>query len=74
MSFGLENAQFQNMMNDIFNLYQEFTIVYIDDVLIFFQSIEQYFKHLRFFHKIIKQNGLVVSLPKQNYFSKKLDF
>ena len=35
--FGLKNAplEFQNIMNDIFNDYTRFSIVYIDDVLIF---------------------------------------
>uniref|UniRef100_A0A9I9D788 Reverse transcriptase domain-containing protein n=1 Tax=Cucumis melo TaxID=3656 RepID=A0A9I9D788_CUCME len=35
MPLGLKNAssEFQKIMNDIFNQYQEFTIVYIDDVL-----------------------------------------
>ena len=61
-------------MNDIFNPYQEFTIVYIDDVLIFSQSIEQHFKHLRIFHKIIKQNGLVVTLSKIKLFQQKIRF
>ena len=37
MPFGLKNApsEFQNIMNDIFNDYTKFSIVYIDDVLIF---------------------------------------
>ena len=39
MPFGLKSApsEFQNIMNDIFNPFSPFTIVYIDDVLIFFQ-------------------------------------
>ena len=42
MPFGLKNApsEFQNMMNEIFNDYTRFSIVYIDDVLIFSNSIE----------------------------------
>ena len=42
MSFGIKNAhcEFQNIMNDIFNDYTKFSIVYIDDVLIFSNSIE----------------------------------
>ena len=38
MSFGLKNApsEFQNIMNDIFTHFTDFSIVYIDDVLIFF--------------------------------------
>ena len=45
MPFDLKNAplEFQRIMNDIFNPYSEFCIVYIDDVLIFSNSIE---KHL----------------------------
>ena len=38
MPFGLKNApsEFQRIMNDIYNPYSEFCIVYIDDVLVFF--------------------------------------
>ena len=32
------------MMNEIFNEYTMFSIVYIDDVLIFSNSIERHFK------------------------------
>jgi hypothetical protein len=48
MPFGLKNApsKFQRIMNDIFNLYLKLYIIYIDDVLIFSNSIEQHFKHL----------------------------
>ncbi|XP_061364817.1 uncharacterized protein LOC133308224, partial [Gastrolobium bilobum] len=51
MPFGLKNApsEFQRIMNDIFNPYSTFTIVYIDDVLVFSQSIDQHFKHLHIF-------------------------
>ena len=42
MPFGLKNApsEFQHIMNDIFNNYTKFTIVYIDDVLVYSNSIE----------------------------------
>ncbi|BBG93113.1 LRR and NB-ARC domains-containing disease resistance protein [Prunus dulcis] len=51
MPFGLKNApsEFQNIMNEIFNTYSHFSIVYIDDVLIFSESIEQHWKHLHTF-------------------------
>ena len=55
-------------MNDIFNPYSKFVIVYIDDVLIFSQNIDQHFKHLQIFIHIIKQNGLTVSKSKINLF------
>ena len=36
MAFGLKNAlsEFQNIMNDIFNSFSHFTIVYINDILV----------------------------------------
>lgn len=48
MPFGLKNApsEFQNIMNDIFNLFMYFIIVCIDDVLVFSETNEQHFKHL----------------------------
>ena len=55
-------------MNDIFNLYSSFSIVYIDDVLLFSDSLEKHFKHLNIFLKIIKKNGSVVSTPKLKLF------
>ena len=61
-------------MNEIFNPYSQFTIVYIDDVLIFSPNLEQHYKHLKFFIKIIKQNGLVLSKTKINLFQTKIRF
>ena len=68
MPFGLYNAhyEFQNMMNDIFNDYTKFYIVYIDDVLIFSNSIEENFKHLKNFQKIVRENGLVINFCNKN--------
>ncbi|KAL2505966.1 putative reverse transcriptase domain [Abeliophyllum distichum] len=62
MPFGLKNApsEFQKIMNDIFNPYQNFSIVYIDDVLIYSDSIEQHVKHLQIFLSIVKKNGLAI--------------
>ena len=48
MPFGLKNApsEFQNIMNDIFTPFTDFSIVYIDDVLIFSKTIDDHWKHL----------------------------
>ena len=59
-------------MNDIFTPSIEFSIVYIDDVLIFSKSIDDHWKHLDIFVKVIKQNGLVVSATKINLFQDKI--
>ena len=61
-------------MNDIFNPYNSFSIVYIDDVLIFSESLEKHFKHLNIFLKIIKKNGLVVSASKLKLFQTQIRF
>lgn len=70
MSFGLKNAplEFQNVMNDVFMHYSQFCIVYIDDVLIFSKTIEQHFKHLHIFYKVVKYHGLVLSKTKMKLF------
>ena len=63
MPFGLKNtpSQFQNIMNDIFNDYTIFSIVYIDDVLIFSKSVEEHFQHLKIFQILVRENGLIIS-------------
>ena len=66
MPFGLKNApsEFQKVMNDIFNPYLNFILVYIDDVLIYSDNLEQHLKHINIFFDITKRNGLVVSTSK----------
>ena len=74
MPFGLKNApsEFQNIMNEIFNSFSSHAIVYIDDVLIFSESLEQHWRRLRAFLHTIKLNGLVVSVPKIKLFQTKV--
>ena len=74
--FGLKNAlsEFQHIINDILNDYFEFSIVYIDDVLIYSKKLDQHFKHLKTFFNVIKRNGLAVSAPKMKLFQTKIQF
>jgi len=76
MPFGLKNApsEFQNIIYDISTLYISFSIVYIDDVLVFSKSIDQHFKHLQIFLHIIEKNGLAVSASKLVLFQTKIRF
>lgn len=62
MSFRLKNAlfEFQNIMNNICNQYSQISIVYLDDVLIYSEDMDQHFKHFHTFLKFVKKNGLVV--------------
>ena len=76
MPFGLKNApsEFQNIVNDIFNSFSHFTIVYIDHVLVYSNSIDEHWKHLYSFLDTIKRNGLVVSAKKIKLFQAKVRF
>ena len=76
MPFGLKNApsEFQRIMNDIYNPFSEFCIVYIDDVLIFSQSIEQHFKHLKTFYLATRKASLAISSSKVSLFQTKVRF
>ena len=55
-------------MNEIFNNYENFIIVYINDVLIFSENIDQHFKHINIFINIIKKNGLAMPPSKISLF------
>ena len=76
MPFELKNAlnEFKNIMNEIFNSFNKFCIIYIDDVLIFSKSIEEHWKHLDSFLGIIKINRSIVSSPKIKLFQTKIWF
>ncbi|KAL3359794.1 hypothetical protein AABB24_016335 [Solanum stoloniferum] len=76
MPFGLKNApsEFQKIMNDIFNPYLDFIIVYIDDILVYSKTLEMHIKHLDIFKKIVIQNGLVISKPKMSLFQTEVRF
>nr|KYP58956.1 polyprotein [Cajanus cajan] len=76
LPFGLKNApsEYQNIMNDIFYPYMKFALVYLYDVLIFSNSINQHIEHLKTFINLVKENGLVVSAKKIKIFSTKIRF
>ena len=76
MPFGLKNApsEFQNIMNDIFNSFNHFTIVYIDNILVYSNSTDEHWKHLYSFLDTVKRKGLVVSAKKIKLFQTKVHF
>ena len=74
--FGLKNAhlEFQNIMNNIFNPCTSFSIVCIDDFFFIFSNfIDQHFKHLQNFQKIVKDR-LVIFAPKIKLFQISIRF
>ena len=76
MPFGIKNAplEFHNIMNEIFNPFSNFIIVYIDDVLVYSTSIEEHQKHLNRFIQNFKENGLTLSSSKIGFFQTKIIF
>ena len=63
MPFGLKNApsEFQNIVNDIFNSFSHFTIVYIDDVLVYSSCVA---KVLKLFQR--QPNGTLICLSQKH--------
>ena len=61
-------------MNDSFNSHFQFIIMYINDVLVFSNSLEKHFVHLKKFFKVIKTNGMACSSPKMKLFQTKIRF
>lgn len=76
MPFVLKNAhsEFHNMMNEIFNPFLDFIIVYSDDVLVYSTSIEEYWKYLNRFIQTVKENGLSLFATTINLFQTKIRF
>ncbi len=67
MPFGLTNAPavFQHLMNDIFREYMdEFVVVYLDDILIFFEDQETHDKHVRLVLATLREHGLYATMEK----------
>ena len=63
MPFGLTNAPttFCTLMNKIFHPYlDKFVVVYLDDIVIYSNTLKEHVKHLRKVFKILKQNKLYV--------------
>ena len=67
MPFGLKNAPatFQHFINDVLSDYlDDFVISYIDDILIFSNSLEEHHKHVKMVLKKLLENNLYVKLEK----------
>ena len=77
MPFGLTNApaSFQSMINDVLREYlDEFVVVYLDDILIYSETLEEHKEHV---HKILKrlQNAnLLVEPEKCKFLAQEVDY
>jgi hypothetical protein len=77
MPFGLTNAPttFCTPMNDIFwEWFDDFVIIYIDDILIYSGSLEEHAEHLRKVFQRLRENKLYAKLEKCEFGVMEVDF
>jgi hypothetical protein len=77
MSFGLTNAPayFMYLMNKVFMEYLDrFVVVFIDDILIFFKTMEEHAEHLRLVLEKLRSNQLYAKFSKCEFWLTKVAF
>jgi hypothetical protein len=77
MSFGLTNAStyFMYMMNKVFMKYlDKFVVVFIDDILVYLRSEEEYEGHLCLVLQKFQDYKLYVKLSKCEFWLKQVAF
>lgn len=77
MPFGLTNAPaiFQRLMNQIFRrLLQKCVIIYLDDILIYSQTREAHYQHIKEVLEILRDNKLYASHEKCQFFQSTISF
>ncbi len=77
MPFGLTNAPatFCTLMNDIFREWlDDFVVVYIDNILIYSNSMEEHAEHLRKVFQRLRENKLYAKLEKCEFGVTEVDF
>ena len=75
MPFGLKNAPacFSRMMSDIFRSCP-FVLVYLDDILIFFNSPTVHLEHVKVVLDNLTTNGLLAKNSKCHFFTDSTEF
>ncbi|RVW29633.1 Retrovirus-related Pol polyprotein from transposon 17.6 [Vitis vinifera] len=77
MPFGLTNAlaTFCTLMNKIFHPYlDKFVMVYLDDIVIYSNTLKEHVEHLKKVFKILRQNELYVKKEKFSFAKKEVSF
>src|SRR6266545_2688963 len=77
MSFGLKGAPatFQRLMTKVLGPYiYEFVMVYLDDIIIFSQTMEEHLQHMRKVLEALRQAGLKLKLEKYEFAKKQLKY
>ena len=77
MPFGLTNApaSMQRLMNDVLHEYLDvFTIVYLDDILIYSTKKEEHVKHVRLVLKKLEEYSLLLKPEKCEFHKSQVEF
>lgn len=77
MPFGLTNAPatFQSYINQALSgLLDQFCVVYLDDILIYSDTIEEHTKHVRLVLERLRKHALYASQKKCEFFVDKVEF
>jgi hypothetical protein len=77
VSFGLTNAPayFMNLMNKVFmEELDRFVVVFIDDILIYFETTEEHEEHLRVVLERLRQQKLYAKFSKCEFLMEKVAF
>ena len=77
MPFELTNApvNFMCMMNNIFSKYlDKFVLVFIDDILVYSKSKEEYEEHLRKLLKVLWEHQLYAKFSKCDFYKPHIQY
>ena len=77
MPFGLINAPitFCTLINKIFHLYlNKFVVVYLNDIVIYNNTLKEHVEHLRKVFKVLRQNELYVKKEKCSFVKEDVSF
>ncbi|XP_077155275.1 uncharacterized protein LOC143817669 [Ranitomeya variabilis] len=77
MPFGLCNAPatFQHLTNDIFkDLLDQFVVIYLDDILIFSDSLQEHEEHVKTVLRCLKENHLYIKPEKCEFHRSEIQF
>lgn len=77
MTFGLTNAPatFQHFINDVLrDMLDIYATAYLDDILIYSETLDDHIKHVRTVLENLVDNGLYCNLDKCLFHAKEVDF
>ncbi|GBC54389.2 enzymatic polyprotein, putative [Rhizophagus irregularis DAOM 181602=DAOM 197198] len=77
MPFGLTNAPatFQRVMDEILEEFiDDFVVVYIDDIMIFSENLEDHMEHLEKVLKRLQEHNLIIKLKKCKFLERDIEF